>query len=357
MSKRKLLVGMLFALIVVMLLASCKPNSPDPKEPSDTASDDPVIKVVLIGNQRFGDNGPMDSMAHGLERSAKDFGFEVKKIESDTSAKYEEDIRGMAKEGYDLILTTFSPMAEPTKKMAAEFPDVKFAAIYQFINVDGNSIPNIWDTEYRGEQAFYLLGAISAKLSESKKVGFVEGSEQPTNNAQMNGFIRGVKDTDPNCEVVYSYVGSFEDPAKAREIALAMIESGVDVLQTDCGNSQIGVIEAAKEKGVLVSGDVADNSDMYPEGFFGFVGVEFGANVYEACRLLKEGSFPGGEHGYMNLENGGYYVPYETLESFAERNPDYADKMTDAIKLSKDLTDQIIAGDLVIEFDTSVPEK
>ncbi len=299
----------------------------------------------------------MDSMAAGLEQCGKDFGFEVKKIESDSSSAYEEDIRGMAKEGYDLILTTFPPMADPTKNVAAEFPETKFAAIYQFINVDGTSIPNIWDTEFHGEQAFYLLGAVAATLSESKMVGFVEGSEQPTNNAQLNGFIKGVKDQCPDCEVSFSYVGSFEDPAKAKEIALAMIESGVDVIQTDTGNSQVGVIEAAMEKGILVSGDVSDNSTMYPAGFFGYVGVSFGANVYEACRMLAEDSFAGGQHGFMNIENNGYFVPYDALENFAATNPDYADKITTAVELVKSLTEKIVSGELVIEFNTSVPEK
>ncbi len=356
-------------LMVVALLVACAPQAtPAPEVPSGTeapasetvATEAPaqaVKKVVLIGNQRFGDKGPMDSMAAGLEQCATDFGYEVKKIESDSSSAYEEDVRGMAKEGYDLVITTFPPMTDPTKNVAAEFPEIKFAAIYQFINVEGASIPNIWDTEFHGEQAFYLMGAIAGKLSETKMVGIVDGSEQPTNNAQVNGFIKGVKDTCPDCKVSFAYVGSFEDPAKAKEIALAMIESGVDVLQTDAGNSQIGVIEAAMDKGVLVSGDVADNSAMYPEGFIGFVGVDFGANVYEACKYLSEDAFPGGTHGFMNLANNGYYIPYEALEKFGAANTKYSTAVTEAITLAKELSAKIASGELEVEFNTEVPVK
>ena len=65
-------------------------------------------------------------------------------MEVTDAASYEEEIRAMAKEGYDLILTTFSPMTEATKAVAADYPDVKFAAIFQNINVDGETYANVW---------------------------------------------------------------------------------------------------------------------------------------------------------------------------------------------------------------------
>jgi len=354
---KKKLIAILSIILIAAMLFGCAPKA----QPTPTAevTEPPATvapkKVVLIGAQRFGDKGPMDSMAAGLDQCATDFGFEVKKIESDSAAAYEEDIRGMANEGYDLIITTFPPMTDPTKTIAAEFPNTKFAAIYQFINVEGTSIPNIWDTEFHGEQAFYILGAIATKLSKTKKVAIIEGSETLSNNAQLNGFFKGVKDNCPECEASYAIVGSYEDPAKAKVIALALIESGVDVIQTDAANSQIGVIEASKEKGTLVSGDVSDNTAMYPEGFFGYVGVSFGANVYQACKYLAEDKYPGGEHGIMNLTNNGYFVPFDVLENFAVANPDYKDSMAEAIALAKDLSNKLASGEIVVDFITTLP--
>jgi len=128
---KKKLIAILSIILIAAMLFGCAPKA----QPTPTAevTEPPATvapkKVVLIGAQRFGDKGPMDSMAAGLDQCATDFGFEVKKIESDSAAAYEEDIRGMANEGYDLIITTFPPMTDPTKTIAAEFPNTKFAAI------------------------------------------------------------------------------------------------------------------------------------------------------------------------------------------------------------------------------------
>ena len=131
-----------------------------------------------------------------------------------------------------------------------------------------------------------MLGSIAGNLSQTKKVGYIAGAEEPSINNEINGFATGVKAACPECSFEYAFVGSFEDPATAKEIALAMYSRGVDVIQTAAAKSQLGVIEAAKETGNLVSGDVSDNGDMYPEGFVGYMGVSFSANVIEACKLL-----------------------------------------------------------------------
>src|SRR2546423_15562742 len=86
-------------------------TAPDPK------------KIVLIGNQKFGDQGPMDAMSGGLDKCAKDFGFTIHRLESPTPAQHEEDVRAMAKEGYGLIMTTFPPMTDATVTVAREYPN------------------------------------------------------------------------------------------------------------------------------------------------------------------------------------------------------------------------------------------
>ena len=91
--------------------------------------------LVLIGNQRFGDQGPMDAFSAGLDRCASEFGFETSKLESIDPAGYEDDIRAIASEGADLIMTTFPPMTPAQVTVAKECPDQKFRAIYQFINL------------------------------------------------------------------------------------------------------------------------------------------------------------------------------------------------------------------------------
>ena len=134
-------------------------------------------KVMLIGDQRFGDQGPMDAFSAGLDKCASEFGFEISKLESIDPAGYEDDIRAVASEGYDLILTTFPPMTPAQVTVAKEFPDQKFRAIYQFINLEGDAeiLPNVSSTEYQGHTVAYILGVIAGSLSKSGKLGAVSG--------------------------------------------------------------------------------------------------------------------------------------------------------------------------------------
>ncbi|MYE96552.1 MAG: BMP family ABC transporter substrate-binding protein, partial [Acidimicrobiaceae bacterium] len=47
---------------------------------------------------------------------------------------------------------------------------------------------------------------------------------------------------------------SFEDPAKGRELGAALYDGGVDIIMTDAAATDLGVIQAAEEKGGYVIG-------------------------------------------------------------------------------------------------------
>lgn len=352
--KKRVLAVMLAAMMVVGLVAGCGKKS-DPAS-SDDGGDkgEKKLKVALVVNQKFGDKASMDDLAKGADQAAKDFGVEIKKLESAEASKYEEDVRAMSKAGYDLIVTTYAYMTDATKLVSKEYPDTKYAAIFQTINDGSEKYDNIWDTEFHGEGAFYLGGYIAGKLTKSNHVGFVVGAEEPTPNAEGNGFMLGVKAANPDATVEFSYVGSYEDPAKAKEITSAMISKGCDVVQTDSGASNAGVVEACKDAGILCAGEISDYYDTY-DGFYGIEGIGFGDTVYKAIEMLEKGEYPGGEHGIRDLTNGGYFMDWDSFQRFADSNSEYKDAMTAAMEEAKKLEEQIKDGSLKVPFITDVP--
>ena len=344
----------LTSIVLMLTMAACSGNNSGKKEEKpEQGSSQKGIKVAVVVNQKFGDNGPMDDIAKGTDRAEKDFGVTVKKLESESAAKFEEDVRAMSAD-YDLVITTFPYMSDATKLVAKEYPDTKYAAVFQFINNNETSISNIWDTEFHGEQAFYLSGYMAGKLTKSGNIGLVIGGEEPTPNAEGNGFMKGVKDANPAANVEFAFVGSYEDPAKAKEITKAMISKGCDVIQTNSGSSNAGVIEAAKEANVLCCGEITDFYDNY-KGFYGVVGIGFGDTVYKAIEMVVNGSFEGGKHGIRDLENGGYFMAWDTFERFASENTEYGEVLKKAIAEAKELEEKIKTGSLEIPFDTEVP--
>lgn len=343
--KTKLLFSL--TLVVVSLIVACSGKSSTGKSSNDK------MKVALVVNQRFGDNGPMDDMAKGADRAAKDFGVEIKKLESISAANFEEDIRAMSK-NYDLIITTFPYMSDATKLVAKEYPNKKYAAIFQFINSDKESVDNIWDTEFHGEQAFYLAGYLAAKASKTGRIGIIIGGEEPTPNAEGNGFMMGAKAANPNITVEFAFVGSYEDPAKAKEMASAMIAKGCDFLEGNAGMSNAGIIEAAKEANIMAACEITDFYDSF-KGFFGVIGMGFGETVYTGIKMAAEGNFVGGKRKIMDLSNGGYYMMWDTYERFVKDNAERGAELKLAIEEAKALETKIKNGDLVIPFNVSVP--
>lgn len=232
---RKKAITMILSLgLVCSMLGGCgKTAVPETKAAAESGNtkevsgdttevDGGAKRVVLIGNQKFGDNGPMDDMAAAGERAAAELGVEFKKIESSPAA-FEEDIRSMSQEGYDLVITTFGYMSDATKLVAQEFPDTKYTAIFQEINTPEEPVPNLWDAVFRGQTTFYVDGYIAGLATKTNRVGFIVGGEEPGPNAEGNGFMRGVYAANPDATVEFSYA-SYEDSAKVKEIALAMID-------------------------------------------------------------------------------------------------------------------------------------
>lgn len=105
---KKRIVAVLLTVAMVMTLAvGCGGNSgSDSSGSGDSGEAD--YKVALVVNQKFGDKASMDDLASGADQAAKDFGVEIAKVESQDASRYEEDIRAMADQGYDMIVTTYA---------------------------------------------------------------------------------------------------------------------------------------------------------------------------------------------------------------------------------------------------------
>jgi len=350
----------LFTIVMVLVmcvLVACSPASAPPDVNAQSAADDAAegsqFRVAFIGNQRFGDHGPIDDMVRGAQRAMEEFGAEVRMLESIGAANFEADIRAMASDGFDLVITTFPPMRDATTMVAPEFPDTYFAGIFQSRTSD-EPIPNYWNAVFHGQTAFYIAGYMAGQVTQSNRIGLLIGAEGPTQNAEGNAFMQGVRDSNPDAVIEFAFVGSYEDPARAYEIATAMIGNGVDLLMTSSAASNAGVVEAAMEAGVAVLGEITDFYDIY-SGFMGVVGIGFSRTVYQAIQMLVEGDFPAGEQSIRDLTNGGYYINWETFERFASSNEQFGPALQTALPGARDIEEQINSGELYIEFNPNAP--
>ena len=145
-----------------------------------------------------------------------------------------------------------------------------------------------------------LVGALAGQRAArgSKVVGFVGGMKIPLIEKFEAGYTQGVLSVCPACKVVSAYAGSepraFADPTMGRELAMAELRQGAEVIFHASGKTGEGVFRAVSEAGKLAIGVDSDQADEAP----GHVLTSMVKGVDEAVFLIaadtQAGRFTGG---------------------------------------------------------------
>ncbi|PWC05644.1 hypothetical protein DCE94_05155 [Agromyces badenianii] len=334
------------AAVSIMFLAACSGAGGGGEE---TAAAD-AQRVLLVSNQPLdpGTSGG-EIVADGLDVCEEE-GWETQSIVVADVNQYESTLRTAARDGYDLIATTFPPMSDATVAVADESADTDFVAIYQFTNIESDDVhPNIASSGFSYEQTGYLWGVAAATLSESGLVGVVNGMAEPGSNTVINGAIQGAASVRPDLEFTVTYTNSYTDPAKGSENAAALLNEGADVLFAMADQSNIGVIDTAKDASTIVIGDTAQRIESYPEGIVATQPLTFGEPLADACR----GDFAGGEHTVYELSTKGAQQILDEVAAWAEASG--SPKGADVVEAVNAAWAAIESGDIVVEADPAEP--
>lgn len=167
-------------------------------------------------------------------------------------ADSERVINQLAKSGHKLIFTTSFGYMNPTLKVAANYPDVKFEHATGYKRAA--NVGTYFDRAYEGR---YLTGMTAGLMTKSNVLGYVASFPIPEVIRGINAFTLGARSVNPEATVKVVWVSSWYDPGKEREAAETMILQGADVITQHTDSP--GPINAAEAKGVYAIGY---NSDM-----------------------------------------------------------------------------------------------
>jgi basic membrane protein A len=219
-------------------------------------------KVGLLLPGPINDGGWNASAYEGLGEIKKKYpDVTVSYQENIPPSNYEEIFRAYASRGYSLVFGHGYEFGDAALKAAQEFPSVKFCVISSGIS----AAPNVGSMRNNYQEMGYLMGIIAAGMTKTKAVGAVGGMEIPSITDVLYAYEAAVKSVDPGIKVFSVLTGTFEDAAKAKEAALAMIEQGADIVFHNADQSGFGVFEACKEKGVKALGAIADQGSIEPD--------------------------------------------------------------------------------------------
>lgn len=297
------------------------------------------FKIGLVLDKGGKDDKSFNSAAYeGLIKAGKDFHVKTKYVEASDDNSYEPLLRSMASLDFDLIISVGVSQTEAIEKVSKIFPSKHFAI------VDGEAKnPNVRSLLFQEQEGSYLVGALAAMTTPATRIGFIGGMDIPLIRRFEMGYIAGVKKINPRAKVVSNYIGvtpdSWNNPAKAKELALAQYSGGVDVIYSAAGASNSGVFDAAEESKKLAIGVDSNQNWVKPGTILTSMMKRVDVAVYDTCKDAIDGHFTGGVKRY-GLANGG--IDYAMDQ--------YNDKLVSAenrAKLEK-LKAQIIAGKIQV---------
>jgi len=172
----------------------------------------------------------------------------LRDIEPGNPTSIEPAMRAFAERGFDLIIGVGFAQAPIMESVAKDYPNIHFAI------VDGVSeLPNVASLVFKEHEGSYLVGMLAAQTSKTGTIGFLGGMDIGLIHRFEKGYEEGAKAINPNIKIIQNYVGvtdgAWNNPGKGKELSLAQIGKGADVIFTAAGNSGLGAFDAVEQAG------------------------------------------------------------------------------------------------------------
>ena len=314
--------------------------------------------VFDIGGE--GDLSFNDSAAAGLTRAESDLGVTTSKVSPNDDGSNRAELLQLQADSSEIVIAVGFLFAGDAATVGSANPDTAFAVVDDSM-LDFDQTPpapfadNIAGLVFSEEQGSFLVGAAAALKSATGTIGFIGGVCCFGLIEKFEaGYIAGAKAVNPDIEIISEYItefpdfAGFNDPASGRETALAMFDSGADIVYHAAGGTGVGLFDAAKihseESGSKVWG-IGVDSDQYntveadvQEYVLTSMLKRVDVAVFEAIKSHEEGTFAAGEVRYDLSVDG---VGYSTSGGFVD---DIVDEL-------EDFKARIISGDIVVPTD------
>ncbi|GAA3849573.1 BMP family lipoprotein [Streptomyces sedi] len=254
-----------------------------------------------------------ESAATGADRAGEELGVtpEFQTARSgETNADRVQRLTALANEGYNPVIGVGYLYGDSIQQVAADFPDTTFGVVDAAPEGD-----NVYGMVFAEHEVSYLAGVAAALKSETGRVGFIGGVDNPLIQKFQAGFVQGVTETDPDIDVEVDYLYAdddrgFADPAKASEKANAMLGRDVDVIYTAAGSSGSGSVEqVAAVEGAWAIGVDSDQYQQpglaeYQDSILTSGVKRVDVAVEDLITAVHNGEAPSGVHEYTLAEDG-----------------------------------------------------
>lgn len=351
-SKALSLIALLCSFALVISNSACSNKA-------DASNDKSKIRVGIVFDIGGKDDRSFNAAAwEGVKRAAEEFPDKIvlRDVEPGNPPSIEPAMRAFAERGFDLIIGVGFAQGPIMQRVAKDYPNIHFAIIDGVIvDEKGNPFPNVASLIFKEHEGSYLVGMMAAAKSKTGTIGFLGGLDIGLIHRFAKGYEEGAKSIKPDIKIIQNYVGvtdtAWNNPGKGKELALAQIQKGADVIFTAAGNSGLGAFDAVESYGMTngvankyVIG-VDSNQNGVKKGYVLTSMIKRCDNaVYDVIKEKVDGKpFQGGFHifgldkdgvGYALDDNNKPFIPQDLIQKVEEAKKKIISgeiKVTDAI--------------------------
>lgn len=291
--KKMILLSLVCCIVASMAFAG------GAKESVPAATGQKALKIAVVLPGKIDDVSFNQAFYDGMKKIEGELGsaIEVTYVEDVYEvADIEPALMDFASRGYDLIFGHGFQFMEPIIKVAEQFPKTHFALGTGYKTVSNSCVYDV----HLG-QGGYMMGAFAAMISKTQKIGVIGGGEASEIYRGHEGFKLGAMTINPAIKIQEYYTGDWRDAAKAKEGALGMYDSGVDIIWHSGDGIGLGVVNAALEANKLVLSNVVSQHVLAPNNVVSGIDYQWDLVIRQIVDDVMKGNF-------MNREDKFYWI-------------------------------------------------
>src|SRR5690606_34772721 len=266
-------------------------------------------------------------IAAGVERVDADFdNVNIRIIEGGPASDWESSIIALAATGqYELIITFTDGMPQILETVSVLFPDQKFA----LLDSQAPELANVYSLVYSDEALGFLGGAFAGLLAsnpdttrdaDQPTIGLLAGTPYPAMDEKIHpGYQAGAHPVDPDVEVLFAAVGDWNNPNRARDLALNMFNRGATAIMSITGGGDSGVHRAAAETDAYAVAVNTNQNALQPGVILASVLKRLDNSIYSVVERAMAGGLPYGTVETAGVAEGAISLAEDEL--YAEHVP------------------------------------
>ena len=261
---------------------------------------------------KFNDKSFNQDQLAGLKRAQKQLGVSILPIQSNSSSDYLPNLTTAVRRGAQIVSAAGYLLAPTLSQIAPQFPKVDFTITDDSVKgpdfAKAKSVANVMGLTFASNEAGCLVGYLAAEMVKKQGgkqvIGAVGGIKIPSVDDYIVGYKYCAKLYNPKITVVTGYSQDFVAQDKCKTVAQNQIGQGSQVEFQVAGGCGLGVLDAAKEKGIWGIGVDSDQSFLGPQILTSAI-KKVNQGVYETIERTQAGKYRGNWNLVLGVRQGG----------------------------------------------------